>query len=216
MVKSSCWPPRRNTSCWARIRWAKTAAARPPSPAAGLYLRTYTASDLDRRKKVAGDRFASTGLFPGCHSRLLSAKLLFHATGAWEFWIDVGGTFTDCFAPPPDGALRRHKLLSSGVTKGGVAPARAGRAIVDRSAPSRPADFWTGYAFRLLDAAGAVIAESRVTAFDRRRRRPRLAPPLSVDSRRRVRPTSWMAAKRRRSSRFAICLACRATPRFRT
>ena len=36
----------------------------------------------------------------------------------WEFWIDVGGTFTDCFGRRPDGTLLRHKLLSSGVTKG--------------------------------------------------------------------------------------------------
>jgi 5-oxoprolinase (ATP-hydrolysing) len=31
----------------------------------------------------------------------------------WNFWIDVGGTFTDCIARRPDGTLVRHKLLSS-------------------------------------------------------------------------------------------------------
>ncbi|MEX2139792.1 MAG: hydantoinase/oxoprolinase family protein, partial [Pirellulales bacterium] len=31
----------------------------------------------------------------------------------WHFWIDVGGTFTDCIARRPDGTLVRHKLLSS-------------------------------------------------------------------------------------------------------
>jgi 5-oxoprolinase (ATP-hydrolysing) len=30
----------------------------------------------------------------------------------WHFWIDVGGTFTDCIARRPDGTLLRHKLLS--------------------------------------------------------------------------------------------------------
>ena len=39
-----------------------------------------------------------------------------------QFWIDVGGTFTDCIGKLPDGRLIRHKLLSSGVTKGGVGP----------------------------------------------------------------------------------------------
>ena len=34
------------------------------------------------------------------------------ADARWEFWIDVGGTFTDCLARAPDGTLRRHKLLS--------------------------------------------------------------------------------------------------------
>jgi len=32
--------------------------------------------------------------------------------GAWEFWIDRGGTFTDLVARRPDGRLVTHKLLS--------------------------------------------------------------------------------------------------------
>jgi 5-oxoprolinase (ATP-hydrolysing) len=32
--------------------------------------------------------------------------------GAWEFWIDRGGTFTDIVGRRPDGALVVHKLLS--------------------------------------------------------------------------------------------------------
>ena len=32
--------------------------------------------------------------------------------GAWEFWIDRGGTFTNVVARRPDGTLRTHKLLS--------------------------------------------------------------------------------------------------------
>ncbi len=31
----------------------------------------------------------------------------------WSFWVDVGGTFTDCIARTPDGSLRRAKLLST-------------------------------------------------------------------------------------------------------
>jgi len=34
------------------------------------------------------------------------------ARGAWEFWIDRGGTFTDVIGRRPDGALVTHKLLS--------------------------------------------------------------------------------------------------------
>jgi 5-oxoprolinase (ATP-hydrolysing) len=33
-------------------------------------------------------------------------------SGAWEFWIDRGGTFTDVIGRKPDGALVSHKLLS--------------------------------------------------------------------------------------------------------
>src|SRR5271167_286604 len=33
-------------------------------------------------------------------------------SGAWEFWIDRGGTFTDVIGRRPDGGLVTHKLLS--------------------------------------------------------------------------------------------------------
>lgn len=36
----------------------------------------------------------------------------------WQFWIDVGGTFTDCIAVTPSGAFRPLKILSSGRIKG--------------------------------------------------------------------------------------------------
>src|SRR5262245_66196625 len=32
--------------------------------------------------------------------------------GAWDFWIDRGGTFTDVVGRRPDGTLVAHKLLS--------------------------------------------------------------------------------------------------------
>ena len=52
-------------------------------------------------------------------------------TSAWEFWIDVGGTFTDCLARTPDGRILTHKLLSTGCYQGRLAedcydPARRG------------------------------------------------------------------------------------------
>ncbi|MEV0648018.1 hydantoinase B/oxoprolinase family protein [Phytomonospora sp. NPDC050363] len=34
-------------------------------------------------------------------------------SGAWEFWIDRGGTFTDVVARRPDGSVVTHKLLSA-------------------------------------------------------------------------------------------------------
>ena len=49
----------------------------------------------------------------------------------WQFWIDVGGTFTDCMAERPDGSLLRHKLLSSAITKGTVAAVPTRIASVD-------------------------------------------------------------------------------------
>ena len=32
----------------------------------------------------------------------------------WDFFVDVGGTFTDCLGRSPDGQLHRTKVLSRG------------------------------------------------------------------------------------------------------
>ncbi|MCE9604083.1 MAG: hydantoinase B/oxoprolinase family protein [Planctomycetia bacterium] len=83
-----------------------------------------------------------------------------------ELWFDVGGTFTDCFALGYDGSLRRHKLLSSGITKGVVAEA-GDRTIVDPARAADPERFWDGYRFRLLDDFGTVVDERTIDSFDR-------------------------------------------------
>jgi 5-oxoprolinase (ATP-hydrolysing) len=86
----------------------------------------------------------------------------------WEFWIDVGGTFTDCIARSPDDRLVECKVLSSGVTKRQVGEVLGPVRFCD-SAPRRDApQFWTGYELRLLDPRGQPFFVSRVTAFDAR------------------------------------------------
>ena len=37
---------------------------------------------------------------------------------SWEVWVDTGGTFTDCLARDPSGALHRAKVLSTGRLRG--------------------------------------------------------------------------------------------------
>lgn len=67
---------------------------------------------------------------------------------SWEFWIDVGGTFTDCVARDPSGQITQHKTLSSGVTKGRTSSdaglARRGQ-IVDPARSRDPDRIWKGY-----------------------------------------------------------------------
>lgn len=84
----------------------------------------------------------------------------------WEFWIDVGGTFTDCFAKHRDGRLLRAKSLSSGVTKGVVSGSSTRDTIVDNSRAHDLDGFWVGYGLKLFAADGSVLAERRVTRFD--------------------------------------------------
>ncbi len=84
----------------------------------------------------------------------------------WQFWIDVGGTFTDCFGVRPDGVIVRHKLLSSGITKGTPAADSTSRCVVDATRKNDPPNFWQGYDLRLLDASGTCVSASRVASFD--------------------------------------------------
>ena len=88
------------------------------------------------------------------------------AAARWEFWIDVGGTFTDCLAKSPDGVLHRHKLLSSGVTKGRVGSGSSSRFILDAARGGEPAEFWVGWRLAIVDRAGEEIDGAAVIGFD--------------------------------------------------
>ena len=65
----------------------------------------------------------------------------------WQFWIDVGGTFTDCVARRPDGRLVTHKLLSTGRTLTACTAASTARRWVDPALRSAPAGYYEGWQF---------------------------------------------------------------------
>ncbi len=88
------------------------------------------------------------------------------AAERWEFWIDVGGTFTDCLVRLPDGWIRRHKLLSSGVTKGRVGNGSTRSEIVDGARLNDPPEFWTGWELSILGDDGREIERTEVVGFD--------------------------------------------------
>ncbi|MFW5739312.1 MAG: hydantoinase/oxoprolinase N-terminal domain-containing protein, partial [Myxococcota bacterium] len=73
----------------------------------------------------------------------------------WQLWIDTGGTFTDCFACDPRGALHRAKVLSSSCLRGRLGtPAGPNRWNID--APwNLPANFCTGAHLASLDTTTA-------------------------------------------------------------
>lgn len=66
----------------------------------------------------------------------------------WQFWIDVGGTFTDCVAQTPTGELRLWKTLSSGVIKGRIERRIDDATIHDPLRRFPVADFWKGWQLR--------------------------------------------------------------------
>jgi len=83
-----------------------------------------------------------------------------------DFWIDVGGTFTDCLAKMPNEQLLRHKLLSSGATKGLVGSDSTAARIVDALRRGNPENFWNGFCFSLFDRSGQCIGKSVVEKCD--------------------------------------------------
>lgn len=68
----------------------------------------------------------------------------------WQFFIDVGGTFTDVVARRPDGRLVTHKLLSSGAVRGEGIVNGDGKSLVDKGRAGEPSDFWVGYRLRIF------------------------------------------------------------------
>jgi len=85
----------------------------------------------------------------------------------WQFWIDVGGTFTDCIARAPDGRISSCKVLSSGVVKASVSQSLDHTRALAPSLTPFPDRFFDGYHVRLLDRNGRAVAERRVRRFTR-------------------------------------------------
>src|SRR5438876_7180263 len=79
----------------------------------------------------------------------------------WHFWLDVGGTFTDCLARAPDGRVLRRKVLSSAITKGRATA--LGETELHDPTRNEPSIFWSGYTLRLLDNHGKTVLEATVT-----------------------------------------------------
>ena len=80
----------------------------------------------------------------------------------WEFWIDVGGTFTDCIFRRPDGSISTLKVLSSGITKGVIEETSGTDRIVDGARQAEPDGFWNDYTVRFLDDAGRPVHTARI------------------------------------------------------
>jgi len=82
-----------------------------------------------------------------------------------EAWIDVGGTFTDCYLRFPSGQLERTKLLSTGRVPISV---DATSNAVEFQAPELQHDvdgFWVGAQVRIWEPGQSSAFVARVTRF---------------------------------------------------
>ncbi len=98
-----------------------------------------------------------------------------------DFWIDVGGTFTDCVARATDDSLHTHKLLSTGVYQGclGSGPTRAH--FCDPQRTGNPPEFFAGWRMRMFAPGQAEpVDEAEVAAFDAAGGRFTFNHPLTV------------------------------------
>lgn len=77
----------------------------------------------------------------------------------WKFWMDTGGTFTDCLARSPDGVWRRLKVLSSSAVRCRVIRVvRAGVVVLD-GLPEVRDGFFNGYQARTVGGDGVGRVE---------------------------------------------------------
>lgn len=105
-----------------------------------------------------------------------------------EFWIDVGGTFTDCLMRTTDDRLSTFKVLSSGVTKGCISEFLAEKSFRDESRIGDPPRFWEGYRFRQFDLHGNSSETCQIVGFDSKSgtfTTDRPMPALMIDNPRR-------------------------------
>ncbi|MEM7452778.1 MAG: hydantoinase B/oxoprolinase family protein [Planctomycetota bacterium] len=84
----------------------------------------------------------------------------------WNFWIDVGGTFTDCLALSPDGVEHVIKVLSSGKARGVISARDGDRAVFDHSGSIDFKPLWAGSEFHLLSEHGQRLWTCIVESVD--------------------------------------------------
>ena len=73
----------------------------------------------------------------------------------WEFWIDVGGTFTDCLAKTPEGKITTFKLLSSATFKGNASKENN---TITTDMPNTPNGFFKKFELACFDVDRNLIA----------------------------------------------------------
>ncbi|MDP7034969.1 MAG: hydantoinase B/oxoprolinase family protein [Planctomycetota bacterium] len=86
--------------------------------------------------------------------------------GEWEFWIDVGGTFTDCLGISPQGEVRTCKILSSGRLQGVAGTGSGFNRLVDSSRNEDSPDFYRSAQVRIFGEGGKKTDPVRVVGFD--------------------------------------------------
>lgn len=84
----------------------------------------------------------------------------------WQFWIDVGGTFTDCIALAPDEQEHQIKVLSSGMTKASIDEWDDAHSLISKRFIDCGNRFWQGAHVSFLDEQGGSLGRCHVSEFE--------------------------------------------------
>lgn len=74
-------------------------------------------------------------------------------------WVDTGGTFTDCVAVDPAGAMHRAKVLSSSALRGRIAEVCDRRGVRVHLSQQTPPGFFDGFTLRIGGTADPLSVE---------------------------------------------------------
>ncbi len=88
-----------------------------------------------------------------------------NSTHLHEAWIDVGGTFTDCYLRPPNGRMVRTKILSSGKVLISLGNESTKDRLFAAELRNDPTGFWVGATVRLTTHEQREVALARVIGF---------------------------------------------------
>ncbi len=97
---------------------------------------------------------------------MYTASASFNAEGfVYQAWIDVGGTFTDCYVSNEGDERKRCKLLSTGLVPISCSKILSERSVSVPELSADTAGFWEGASLRAVDVDGHEVARRRVVGF---------------------------------------------------
>lgn len=80
----------------------------------------------------------------------------------YQSWIDVGGTFTDCFVISPGEPRQRIKVLSSGLVPVSCAKGSSANILLSPEVAADADNFWVGARVRCFNARRELVGEAHV------------------------------------------------------
>ncbi len=86
-----------------------------------------------------------------------------------QAWIDVGGTFTDCYLSPAIGPRRRTKVLSTGLVPISLEPTADHHVVIAPQTHSDVDNFWASALINCYDDSRQLIDRLIVVHFNSRR-----------------------------------------------